>query len=159
MSENEPFRQDNAELPIPNREYHQIEYVINEQPGKRSLIRRAGCAVLLIVWFLMLSLPLGFFILAIEGQITLAHGSDVPDRHEHPRIQVRLVTEIDYRGLQFTNSTIDQQNDLTLCVQTNVRYLLWQGEGETATFCDCYTRPDIADEWLFESTTTGQCEG
>lgn len=157
MSEHE-HPGDNAESSSPTQEYHQIEYVVQEHPKKRSLSRRVGCVLILVLWFLILLLPLGFFILAVDGQLTLSQRGDVPDKHQHPLFQINLITEVDYRGIQFTNSTIHRQDDLNVCVQTDVRYLLWQGEGESAQYCDCYMRTAQEDDWQYETTTPGQCD-
>lgn len=157
MSEHEQSG-NTAEPSNPKQEYHQIEYVVQEQPKKRSLARRIGCGFLLVIWLFILLLPLGFFILAVDGEITLSHRGDVPEKHAHPRLQVRLITEIDYRGLQITNTSVNRADDLNLCIQTDVRYLLWQGEGEPATYCDCYLRSDQEEDWQFDTTNPGQCE-
>lgn len=141
-------------------QYPEIEYVVREQPPqRRSLLRRAGCGLLLAIWFLVLLLPLAFFILAIEGDITIARGSDIPDRHEHPRLQVRLISEADFRGLGFTTTSLDRDGDNALCIETRVRFLLWEGDGEPATFCDCYSRVDVEADWQLDVTTSGECEG
>lgn len=137
--------------------YPEIEYVVNEQaPQKRSLLRRIGCGVALIIWFAVLLLPTFFFILAVEGDITLRHRGDVPDKHQHPLLQVNLLMDADTRGLQLTNSSVDRGED-GLCIDTSVRYFLWQGEGENVRFCDCYIRNDADDSWNFDSTSPEAC--
>lgn len=134
----------------------QIEYVVKTK--KRTPLQRVGCAVLIIIWFVIMLIPMALIILAIEGNITVHHGRSVPDRHEHPRLQIRLITELDYRGFQITNSTLDQDSEANLCIQTNVRYILWQGDGEDAQFCDCYSRENPDRDWQFTGTTSGRCE-
>ncbi len=134
-----------------------IEYVVVEQ-SRRSIWRRPGCLLGLLLWMVFLMLPLGLFILAIEGDITIYHGGGVPERLEHPRLQIRLVSEIDYRGLNVNTSSVNRSGSNTMCIQTDVRYLLWQGDGEAATYCDCYGRSDTESAWVFESTAAGQCD-
>ncbi|GAB4510512.1 MAG: hypothetical protein OHK0046_07510 [Anaerolineae bacterium] len=142
----------------PTGGYTEIEYVVTEVPAKRpSLLRRVGCGCLLVIWFTVLLLPLFLFILAADGEIRFGHSGDVPDKHEHPLFEVKLVSEIDFRGLSITNSTIERPDDTNLCVQTNVRYLLWQGEGEAATFCDCYTRETTESTWQLTGTNMAAC--
>jgi len=142
----------------PSGDNVQIEYVVREVPAKRrSPLRRAGCALLIVLWFTFLLTPLLLFVLAIEGEITIAHGAGIPDRHEHPRLQIALVMEVDFRGLRITNSTIDRPGDNEMRVQTNVRFLLWQGEGEPASFCDRYRRESPESSWQLESTVMGSC--
>ena len=138
-------------------EHPEIEYVVRESPRKRSLAGRIGFGALLIVWFSVLSLPLVFFVLAIQGDITIRHTGDVPDKHQHPRFQVTLIMDVDNRGLQFTNSAINRADDLNLCIDTQVNYALWQGNGDSARYCDCYTRDASDDDWQFIESTQGAC--
>lgn len=132
-----------------------IEYVIRERKRRWSPLQRVGCVLGLLLWLLVMTVPFLLFVLAIQGQITIAHPGDVPDGHEHPLLQVKLIMEPDYRGLNITNSSVQRDGE-NLCVQTDVRFILWQGEGEPASFCDCYTQ--VNDEWSLETTTIGTCE-
>ena len=136
--------------------YPDIEYVVVEKQRRRPL-RRIGCGVLIIVWFLILLLPLGLFILAINEEITISRGGDIPDAHEYPRLQLSLVMEVDYRGLRITDTSLHEDSNTRLCIQTNVRFLLWQGEGDPAKFCDCYTRDIAVDDWQLEATFADVC--
>lgn len=133
----------------------EIEYVVHKK--RRPLRARLAWVAFLLVWVVILFIPFAFFTLASRGQITISHSGDVPDKFEHPLLQVRLISEIDYRGLLVINSTVDRTDALNLCVQTQVRYLLWQGEGEPATYCDCYARAQSEDEWLVASSVPGRC--
>ncbi|NJL54632.1 hypothetical protein HC928_05120 [bacterium] len=141
-----------------NTAYPEIDYVVKETPRRHSPLRRLGCGALLLGWFAILLLPLAMFVLAIQGDVTIWHGAGIPDREEHPRLQVRLIMEMDFRGLGITNSSIEREGDNLLCIQSDVRFLLWQGEGEPATFCDCYTRSAPDSAWALESTVTGGCD-
>lgn len=132
-----------------------IEYVVTVK--KRTPLQRLGCGLMIVVWLLVMMLPMVMIVLAVEGEIIIAHTGDVPDKHEHPRLRVDLIMEIDYRGLQITNSTIARDGETNICIQTNVRYLLWQGEGDPARFCDCYMRPGAEADWSLESTVTESC--
>ena len=134
----------------------QIEYIVKVK--RRTPLQRLGCAALIGVWLVIMLIPLVLIILAIDGEITLSHGSSMPDRHEHPRLQIKLIKEPDYRGFQITNSTMKQVNEQNLCVQTEVRYFLWQGDGDNAQFCDCYNRGDGGEVWQFAETISGLCE-
>jgi len=145
-----------SENPSEKNTYEQVEYVVKVR--KRSLLRRIGCFGLILVWLVIMLIPFGIFILAIEGDITISHSGDVPDKHQHPRLQVQLITEIDFRGLGITTSSVNQIDGKNLCIETNVRYLLWQGEGEPATYCDCYSRELTASTWSFTETILAQCE-
>lgn len=146
------------ENPTPdNEQYQQIDYVVKQTAQERSLLRRIGCGVLVVLWFAVLLLPIVMFFLAVQGDITIPRFDDVPDPQEHPLLQVRLVMEADYRGFGVTSTSVTE-SDNELCVQTNVRFLLWQGEGDPASFCDCYVRESDENEWVFASTAQGACD-
>jgi len=136
--------------------YPDIEYVVVEKQRRRPL-RRIGCGLLVVVWFFVLLLPLGLFILAVNEEITISRGGGIPDAHEHPRLQVSLVMEVDYRGLRITDTILREDTDTRLCIQTNIRFLLWEGEGDPATFCDCYTRDTAVADWQLEATFADVC--
>lgn len=136
--------------------YPQIEYVVVEKQ-RRKWYRSPGCLFGLALWFLVMLTPMFFIILAIEGEITIPRGDDVPDRHRHPRLQISLLMEADKRGLSFTNTSIAEEAADTLCLQTNVRYLMWEGEGESVVYCECYTRDTPESEWFSDTTTQGTC--
>jgi hypothetical protein len=42
-------------------------------------------------------------------------------------------------------------------MQTDVRYFLWEGEGENATYCDCYQRANADAPWGYRGSTPGAC--
>lgn len=150
---------DQQDNPSNTSDYQEIEYVVKEASRKkRTPLQRIGCVGLILLWLFVMMIPVFFFIMATEGDITIAHSNDVPDRHQHPRLQISLVSELDFRGFSITNSSLDRIDNVNLCIQTNVRYLLWQGEGDPASFCDCYTRPDADTAWQFEATTLGRCD-
>ena len=137
--------------------YPEIDYVVREVPRKRSLIRRLGCGVVLVIWFAFLLLPLLLFVLAIQGDITILHGSDIPDRQSHPRFQVFVQMEPEVQGLQFTTSSIKDIDSQKMCIEVNVRYFLWEGQGDPATYCDCYFRATHEDDWTYEETLLNAC--
>lgn len=140
--------------------YEEIEYFVEEVPRKRTPLQRLGCFVGLIIWFVVMLLPIAFIILAVNGEIIISHGAGIPDRHEHPRLQINLIMDAESRGLQFINSTVAVDEADTLCMETNVRYLLWEGQGAPAVFCDCYSRDSTTSNnmWQYTETIMDTCE-
>jgi len=131
-----------------SNDYPEIEYVVVEgPPRRRAWYKRPGCLVGVVIWFIVMLLPLFLFILAIEGELTINHPGDVPNKFAHPMLQVKLIMEIDYRGLSITTSSVNREGDDDLCIENQTRYLLWQGEGEPATYCQCYSRDEADDDW------------
>jgi len=110
----------------------------------------------LTAWFLVLMLPCALFWLASGGEVHLQHGS-IPESGVHPFLKIGTVMNPDARGFQITTSTITNQSDTALCVQTNVSYALWQSRSENpnTSYCDCYTR--VEDQWQSASTISGAC--
>lgn len=128
-------------------------------PRHRSA-RRLGCVLALLIWFVLLLTPCSLFYLAANGEIRLEH-RDIPQPHAHPLLLVSLVSESEDRGLRIENSWIaDSQTDEgMLCVETAVRFLLWQysGGNQNVSFCDCYRRQDADASWEFVRNTGGVC--
>lgn len=125
--------------------------------SRRGCLWRLGC---LAIWFPLIMLPLVLFALAIQGEVALWHNSAFPSGAEHPVLQIKLLMDIDTRGLNVTRSYVSSSADgnNAACVQTHVRYLLWQGESTPADYCDCYARASDAEPWTLTSTAAGQCE-
>jgi len=137
-------------------DYDVIEYVVKTR--RRSIWRRLGCGLGIIGWLAFISLPMIFIVLAVRGQITIPRGGDIPNPDSYPYLQVRLVTEMDFRGLNITSTMVERDGSDALCVQTNVRFILWQGEGEPATYCECYTRAGSDAVWDVMEAREGACE-
>lgn len=124
-------------------------------------ILRLGCGALLGCWFILLMLPCALFYLAANGEIRFWH-RDVPQPHSHPLLLISLISAADSRGLRIENSSVvDSEGDETsLCVQTDVRFVLWEsdeGGDQDVSYCDCYRRADVAADWQLDRTFGGGC--
>ncbi|MCY4146722.1 MAG: hypothetical protein OXE95_01715 [Chloroflexi bacterium] len=128
-----------------------------DSPARRNPLQRLGCLLLLPLWFGLLSLPCGLFYLASNGEIRLEHG-DIPQPHAHPLLLISLISEQRERGLRIETSHSVAQDPL-LCVQTVVRFALWQSSGgdQDARYCDCYA-PGADDNWKLSETSSGACQ-
>jgi len=127
---------------------------------KKSLPRRIGCWLLIAVWFAILLTPCGLFYLAANGEIRLEH-SQIPDPHAHPRLLISLISESADRGLRIESSTIQAEDGApTICVETSVRFLLWESSGgnQNVSYCDCYKRPSVDAAWELISTYGTACK-
>ena len=129
-------------------------------PKKRSLAKRLGCGLLLISWFLLLLTPCALFYLAANGEIRIHH-ADIPQPHEHPRLQISLISEADDRGLRIVTSFIVEPSDAdrALCVETDVRFVLWESSAgdQDSRYCDCYGRASATAAWELTDTFGGAC--
>lgn len=127
-------------------------------PRPTTPLGRLGCGAALVIWFSILLLPFAMFWLASGRTITIPHGN-VPEASEHPLFEVRLIMEIENRGLQVKRSQIVPDDEQRVCVQSNVNYLLWESEeGElTALYCECYERESAEDDWVYMGIREGAC--
>lgn len=150
-----------------NVQLESVAEPVNEEPitelpvrPKRSLLSRLGCSVLLVIWFAILLTPCALIYLASNGEIRISH-SDIPDSYLHPLLSIELLTEVDSRGLRIVNSSVAENSfdDDLLCVQTDVRFLLWKTdeENQDVTFCDCYERANSDSGWTFTQTLPDGC--
>lgn len=124
-------------------------------PRPRSLLRRLGCILALALWFFLLLTPCFLIRLATEGELRLRLG-DAPDQEA----RVWLVMEADQRGVGYSMPSVYAGEDTaSVCVQTDVRYLLWVGTeaGKPVTYCECHSRPSADDDWTLTSTYDGAC--
>lgn len=118
-------------------------------PRKRGPIRRVGCTIAVILWFLLLLTPCVVIVLATRGEISISTG-DAPEQ----RVRLWLVMEARSRGLGISNASLHESGG-KLCVQTDVQFLLWQGSEDSTQYCDCYTRD--GEDFNFVSTNSGTC--
>jgi hypothetical protein len=120
----------------------------------RSPLRRAGCTVLLILWFLLLLAPCFCIVLATQGEIVIPQGS-APGQ----AIRIWLIMEADQRGLGVASSSVMQEQENTLCVESNTRFLLWSGSAEPISSCECYERARADEQWSLLSVSNEACSG
>lgn len=130
--------------------------------GRRrsSRLRRVGCGLLVPLWFMLLLMPCALFYLTVNGEIRIWHNS-VPDPHSQPRLLISLISEMENRGLRIeTSSVLSQDADnLSTCVQTNVRFVLWESQGgnQAVSYCECYTRLDEESAWARDRMYLNSC--
>lgn len=107
----------------------------------RHWLRPLLYLVILFVWLAVMSLPVLAFLLATRGSVQI--GGDA-----RSNVRAFLVLEEDTQGvgIQWTRP----HRGLPQCANTNLVYILWEGEGENARYCQCY---DPADQ----SVTADRC--
>jgi hypothetical protein len=124
-------------------------------PPRFRRLRRLGCVMLVVIWFTILLLPCFFIVLATQQQIVISQGS-LPDQ----QLRIWLIMETTMRGLGISSTSVHPAKGAllaedALCLQTNVSYILWQGQGDATSYCDCYTRD--AESWLLAASQVGDC--
>lgn len=118
---------------------------------KKSPLRRPGCVIGLMIWLLLVLSPCLMIVLAVRGEIALTTGS-APEQ----KLRIWLIQEAGQSGIGVSN--VDLLTDSgQLCVQTNVRFILWRGQAEPAQsqYCECYTR--IETDWQLLRVSQDAC--
>lgn len=118
--------------------------------GIAFYLRRLGCGILLTLWFMLMLWPCVMIQVLVEGEFVV----NLSDRPGH---EARIFTtqNEDQRGFGFSFASINSENDERLCIQTNVRYLMWQGENEPVDYCRCYDR--VEDRWQTAPAVDSKC--
>ncbi len=124
------------------------------EPRRRNPLRRVGCIIALVVWFLILLLPCFLIVLAVQQEIVISTGGA-------PGQQTRLwlISEADERGLGVSTTSTRQSNENAICVETDVHFYLWAGKSDPSSYCDCYQRENASTPWSRAGTTPGACTG
>lgn len=132
----------------------------NAAAPQRSKARQLGCAIALLIWFTLLLTPFALFYLAAQGEIRFNH-RDIPQPQAHPFLLVSLVSESADRGLRVESSRIAdaRSSEAMICVDTTVRFLLWEysGGNQDVSYCDCYRRAKTEANWELVGTSSGLC--
>lgn len=121
-------------------------------PSRGSPLRRLGCGIALVLWFALLLVPCLLIVMATQGEITISQGS-LPGQ----QIRVWLIMEATERGFGISSTSTQQTDPNIACVQTNTRFVLWAGQADPLSYCDCYARADAESPWSSVSTTQGVC--
>ena len=122
-------------------------------PRRRGPVRRVGCTILVILWFLLLLTPCVGIVLATQGDIVIPQGN--APGHE---IRIWLIAEADERGLGLSTASVPQSESNALCVETSARFILWAGNVDPLTSCVCYTRDTEEQAWSTVSVENRACE-
>lgn len=91
--------------------------------------RRLIYLFIITIWLLVMAFPVVALVLATQNQLQL--GSD-PNRH----LRIFLVQEDDAAGVGIEWAR-NYRGDAD-CTRTSVNYLVWEGEAESVSFCQCY---------------------
>src|SRR5215204_715121 len=123
--------------------------VVVEPAPRKSILRRPGCLIGLAIWAVLICSPCIILYFVTTGEITVTLG-DAPGQ----QLRVWLINEPRERGLGISSPMVfGGSSDATvMCVQTDVRYLLWMGSADPNIYCDCYQRPERDGEWNYSTT-------
>lgn len=123
-------------------------------PPRRSPIRRLGCTIAVIIWFVVLLTPCLCIVLASQGEIAVRLG-DVPGQS----FRLWLVNESRQRGIAISRPSIyASEEQHQVCLQTNVNFFLWMGSAEATIYCECYTQLVNNTGWELLSNQQTACQ-
>jgi hypothetical protein len=122
------------------------------KPKRRSPLRRIGCGILLVFWFALLLTPCFLITLAVQQEVRITTGP-VPGQE----LRVWLIMEAETRGLGVSTGNVATQTETSLCLQTDIRYFLWQGSEAPVSYCECYQRSDASEAWISTTMATEVC--
>ena len=113
-----------------------------QRPYWRKLLNRLGCLLLFMVWLVVMAMPCFFVTLVVEKEIIYSR-SELPE----DEIRLFLLDDPDQRGfgLQIGSIRSGGAEEGEYCVATSVHYLMWKGEEENVSFCNCYVV--LGDQW------------
>jgi hypothetical protein len=101
---------------------------------------RTGCVLSVLVWLCVMTVPFLALRLAMRGELAWRRGDFAEDRLWLVNAETGLGQgRASGIGYSATRVVSDQRAaDGPVCVRTNVYFLLWKGQGDNATFCECY---------------------
>ncbi|MBZ0289845.1 MAG: hypothetical protein K8I30_19640 [Anaerolineae bacterium] len=121
-------------------------------PPRRSRLRRFGCTVALILWFMILLTPCFCFVLASQGEINIQLG-DLPGQS----LRIWLLNESRQRGIGISRPAVfSSESSDGVCMQTDVSFILWAGTADASTFCECFDQ-SASMTWEVVSGQPGDC--
>lgn len=95
----------------------------------KSTLRRLAYFLIFLIWLLVMLFPLVAVVLATQGQIQIGK-----ETHSHVRLFLLQERETEGVGIEWTRRVQEPPG----CAQSSLIYLLWEGEGDNATYCQCY---------------------
>ncbi len=100
-----------------------------------------------------MSLPVFFVVMAMVGEFRFT-ALGVPTQDV---VRIWLVKEPNERGFGFSVPRVVSKTEHELYVQTNVSYLLWEGVGESISYCVGHARDHVNDDWVQFKMSEGVC--
>ena len=96
-------------------------------------LRRLAIVLLLLVWASVMAFPIFAVLLATQNQLQVGE-------EQGRRLRLYLVQERAQEGIGIEWARpVAGTGDDAYCLQTSIRYLMWVGEGQNVTYCQCFT--------------------
>jgi len=95
----------------------------------KPTLRRFTYFLIFFVWLLVMLFPVVAVVLATQGQIQIGE-----EAHSHVRLFLLQERGTEGVGFEWTRRVQEPPG----CTQSSLIYVLWEGEGDNATYCQCY---------------------
>jgi hypothetical protein len=95
-------------------------------------LRRLFALLLLFVWLLIMLFPVVAVLLATQNQIEVGR-----EQGRHLRLFLLQEREQQGIGIEWSRPAAPPAVD-TRCRQTRLIYLMWVGEGDNVSYCQCF---------------------
>jgi hypothetical protein len=69
--------------------------------------------------------------------------------------RIWLVDEARERGIAISIPTVQNGQDGLTCMQTDSRFLMWMGQGDPTSFCECFQW--VSESWQSRRSSPGAC--
>jgi len=103
-------------------------------------LRRLGCFLALLIWFVLLLLPCFAIFLISQGEVNIQTG-DLPGQ----TLRVWIIEGVRERGIGISSpQVLDAGVQNRSCLITSTHFLLWMGESEPTQVCECYDKQSDA---------------
>jgi len=134
--------ENNAPKVEKNPEYEAAFRKMRQRKSARRWFNRSSCCVMFAVWVIVMLMPCFFVTLLVNKEIVFSR-SDLPE-HEY---RLFILEETDLRGFGFSRARVESggADEDNFCMVTSISYLLWEGEGDGLTYCNCYEK--AGEDW------------
>ncbi len=92
-------------------------------------LRRLLYLFVFAVWLLVMAFPLFAVLLAARGEVQFGR----QPQQQHVRVFLIQERNLEGIGVEWVRPLRQQAN----CSQTHLRYIMWEGEGQNASYCQC----------------------
>ena len=108
-------------------------------------LRRLAFVLLLFAWAVIMAFPVVAVLLATQNQLQIGE-------EQGRRVRLFLLQEPEQEGIGFEWARPAEREGEAQCLQTSISYLMWVGEGQNVTFCQCF-----AGDGSLQGSYPGSC--
>ena len=92
-------------------------------------LRRLVYLLVVIIWLLVMAFPIFAFVLSGRGEMMFGDQAG-----SHVRLFLLREPDVEGVGVEWTRPYRPQ----TGCTQTRITYIMWEGQSENTSYCQCF---------------------